>query len=558
MKSWLELVPELSAEQRQQAYKTADPTRYLLDHHLAPAPHILRAQARHYGVPAVDLLRYQPDEESLAALGEDQARNLQAVPLFRANGRLYVAFGRPWELRSQDFVSKLTGQLVEPVLALPQDIENCLNRMLLTASQSGRMMQEISDSTVSRSPSDRPDVEAGVLENRDAPTIRMVDRILAQAVRLSASDIHLEPFRDEIVLRYRIDGVLHAYPGPPKNMWPAVVSRIKISSALNIAERRLPQDGRSTISVDGRNYDLRVSVIPNLHGEGVVIRVVNPHAVKLNFNSLGFAPDLLQRYKNLLRQPYGVVLVTGPTGSGKSTTLYTSLKYMATGEKKVITLEDPVEYQLEGVVQIQIQPEIGYTFGEGLKAILRHDPDIVLVGEMRDLESAQIAIRAALTGHQIFSTLHTNNAAQALTRLSDMGIPMYQVLASLNGVLAQRLLRRLCPRCKQPDPLEDVSLRRLGLTMEQCRGKVYRPVGCEECNNLGYRGRVAVYELLEITPSIRNLDPDTVRCEDLIHMAARDDAFVSLTDSAVECWINGTTSLDEVRSITMETDKEGL
>lgn len=558
MKSWLELVPQLSADQRQQAYKASDPTRYLLDHHLAPAGHILRAQARHYGVPAVDLLRYQPDGESLAALGEDQARNLQAVPLFRANGRLYVAFGRPWELRAQDFVSKLTGHLVEPVLALPHDIENCLNRMLLTASQSERMMQEISDSTVSHNPTNKPDVEAGVLENRDAPTIRMVDRILAQAVRLSASDIHLEPFRDEVVLRYRIDGVLHTYPGPPKAMWAAVVSRIKISSGLNIAERRLPQDGRSTISVDGRNYDLRVSVIPNLHGEGVVIRVVNPHAVKLEFNSLGFAPDLLQRYQSLLRQPYGVVLVTGPTGSGKSTTLYTSLKHMATGEKKVITLEDPVEYQLDGVVQIQVQPEIGYTFGEGLKAILRHDPDIVLVGEMRDLESAQIAIRAALTGHQIFSTLHTNNAAQALTRLSDMGIPMYQVLASLNGVLAQRLLRRLCARCKQPDPLENVSLRRLGLTLEQCRGKVYRPVGCEECNNLGYRGRVAVYELLEVTPSIRNLDPETVRCDDLIHMATRDDAFVSLTDSAVECWLKGTTSLDEVRSITTETDKEGL
>ncbi|MBN9416556.1 MAG: type II/IV secretion system protein [Candidatus Eremiobacteraeota bacterium] len=558
MNAWLELIPELSADARQQAYKAIDPTRFLLDQHLASASNILRAQARHYGVPGIDLLRYQPDEESLSSLGEEKARELQAVPLFRANGRLYVAFGKPWELRSQDFVSKLTGHLVEPVLALPQDIENCLNRMLLTSAQSERVMQAISDSTTSQNIQERPDVEAGVLENRDAPTIRMVDRILSQAVRLSASDIHLEPFREEVALRYRIDGVLHTYPGPPKSMWAAVVSRIKISSGLNIAERRLPQDGRSTINVDGRNYDLRVSVIPNLHGEGVVIRVVNPHAVKLDFGSLGFAPKLLQRYKTLLRQPYGVVLVTGPTGSGKSTTLYTSLKHMATGEKKVITLEDPVEYQLNGIVQIQVQPDIGYTFGEGLKAILRHDPDIVLVGEMRDLESAQIAIRAALTGHQIFSTLHTNNAAQALTRLSDMGIPMYQVLASLNGVLAQRLIRRLCPRCKQPDPLEDVSLRRLGLTMEQCRGKVFKAVGCDECNNLGYRGRLAVYELLEITPSIRNLDPETVRCDDLIHMATRDDAFVSLTDSAVECWLNGTTSLDEVRSITMETDKEGL
>jgi len=235
MNSWLELLPELSAEDRQHAYKSADPTRYVLDHHLAPAGQVLRAQARHYGVPGIDLLRYQPDEESLASLGEDQARNLQAVPLFRANGRLYVAFGKPWELRSQDFVSKLTGQLVEPVLALPQDIENCLNRMLLTASQSGRMMQAISDATVSHNLADKPDVEAGVLENRDAPTIRMVDRILAQAVRLAASDIHLEPFREEVVLRYRIDGVLHNYPGPPKGMWAAVVSRIKISSGLNIA-----------------------------------------------------------------------------------------------------------------------------------------------------------------------------------------------------------------------------------------------------------------------------------------------------------------------------------
>jgi type II secretory ATPase GspE/PulE/Tfp pilus assembly ATPase PilB-like protein len=546
MSDWLECLDSVPTEALEEARRSGTPYRCLLDAGLATVGQLQVARSRYYKVPSLELSRYVPHPDSVGLLSEEQARKLKVLPLFQVKDHLYLAISDPEDLRTQDFVAKLTGMVVEPVLVLPEELEQALNRWLLTTDRAGQFIQEITSAAKPRAVDGS--TEAGLLEDREAPIIKLVDHMLSQAIRLGASDVHLEAFETRTLLRYRIDGVLHEYPSPPKSIYAGVVSRIKITSGLDISERRLPQDGRSSLVVDGRKYDLRVSVIPNLHGEGVVIRILNPYALKLDLEALGFSKQLLERYQRLISKPYGIVLVTGPTGSGKSTTLYSTLKRVTTLEKKVITLEDPVEYQLEGVTQIQIQPEIGYTFASGLKAILRHDPDIVLVGEMRDLESSQIAIRAALTGHQLYSTLHTNNAPQAITRLVDMGVAPYQVMASLNGVLAQRLVRRLCDRCKVVD---ERPCTHEGLEVSP-GATLYRPGGCTECHQLGYKGRVAVYELLELTPSIRAMDVARITPEAIVALARQDNSFLSMARNAGEKLEQGITSLEEALTIVME------
>lgn len=545
MSDWVDRLETLPPGLREEARGSGNAYKFLLETGQVTVPELLVARSRFYRVPSVELSRYVPNPETVNLLTDEQARRLKVLPLFQVKDHLYCAVSNPEDLRVQDFVAKLTGLVVEPVLALPEEIDQALNRWFLTTDRSEKLVEELASAA---RPRGEVQSESVNLEDREAPIIKLVDHMLSQAIRLGASDVHLEPFETRTLLRYRIDGVLHEYPSPPKSIYAGVVSRIKITSGLDISERRLPQDGRGSLVVDQRKYDLRVSVIPNLHGEGVVIRILNPYALKLDLEALGFSRALLERYTRLIAKPYGIVLVTGPTGSGKSTTLYSTLKKVTTLEKKVITLEDPVEYQLEGVTQIQIQPEIGYTFASGLKAILRHDPDIVLVGEMRDLESSQIAIRAALTGHQLYSTLHTNNAPQAITRLIDMGVAPYQVMASLNGVLAQRLVRRLCERCKVPDErVHDLS--HFGLSPEAA---VFRSQGCTECHGLGYRGRVAVHELLEITPSIRAADVQQVTPAEIISLARQDNGFLSMAESAGEKMGQGITSLEEALTIVME------
>ena len=546
MSDWLDLLPNLTPKQRELARESPDPADYLLQEELAEPSEVLAAGSRFYCVAALDLSRYTPDPECLSLLSEEHARRLKALPLFCIGDRLYVAVSRPQDLTALDFVAKSSGRDVEPVLALAQDIEAAITLWMVTSEHSTDFVESIQASV------SEEQIAAALeekLQDQDAPTVRLVDHIFTQGVRMGASDIHLEPFPDKILLRYRLDGYLREHSAPPKAMYPAVVSRIKIASGLDISERRLPQDGRASITVDGKKYDLRVSIIPNLHGEGVVLRILNPHSVQLDLGSLGFDVDIQKRYEALLQLPYGIILVTGPTGSGKSTTLYATLNHISDIANKVITLEDPVEYQLPGITQIQIHPDIGYTFAEGLKAILRHDPDTVLVGEIRDLESAQIAVRAALTGHQMFSTLHTNDSLQAITRLCDMGVPLYQIMASLNGVIAQRLLRRLCPKCKQLEQPDPERLRALGLSAAEADGKVFAPVGCPDCHRLGYKGRVAIYELLEITARIRRLTPTEAQPERIREEAEKDGTYFPLQASANRKVLQGLTSLEEATSL---------
>ncbi|MBN9416274.1 MAG: type II/IV secretion system protein [Candidatus Eremiobacteraeota bacterium] len=536
--SWLERL-NLDEDQLQQLRQAVEPLEMVLDRKWATECEAFQAASLHYNCPVLSLRRYQPDPEAVRLLSEQQARRVRSVPLFRVGNRLYLAVADPENLQNQDFVAQLTGCVIEPVLALSKDIDEALNRSMITDERSSQTLEAITADVVGET---KIIQQSAVIEDRDVPTVKLVDHIIMQAIRLGASDLHLEAFPHKVLLRYRIDGQLREFPAPPKAIYAAVVSRIKITSSLDIAERRLPQDGRASIYVDDKKYDLRVSIIPNVHGEGIVIRILNPHAVSMNLTALGFERDILERYERILARPHGVVLVTGPTGSGKSTTLYATLNGISGIAKKIITLEDPVEYQLANITQIQIQPEIGYTYAQGLRAILRHDPDVVLIGEIRDLESAQIAIRAALTGHQMFSTLHTNDAPQAVTRLLDMGIPFYQLQAALNGILAQRLVRRLCPRCRRPDEGSLDALLDLGLRADQ---ETFAGVGCPECNNIGYKGRVAVHELLDFTPSLRRLRGDQINAEDIAHQAASEGAFFTMADSLRRKVLSGVTSVAE-------------
>jgi general secretion pathway protein E len=376
--------------------------------------------------------------------------------------------------------------------------------------------------------------------------------MIARAVEARASDIHIEPFEQRLRVRYRIDGILQEVDPPPTHLRPAVLSRIKIMARLNIAERRLPQDGRIRLAVRGKDIDLRVATIPTMHGEAVVLRVLDRTSVTLDFDALGFAGEGLAAYRAALNRPNGILLVTGPTGSGKTTTLYTSLLELNTPDKKILTVEDPIEYQLDGVNQVQIKPQIGLSFAHVLRSMLRHDPDIIMVGEIRDLETAQIAIQAALTGHLVLSTLHTNNAASTLTRLLDMGVEDYLMTSTVNGIVAQRLVRQLCTHCRQPfAPLPEL-LRQLGLERAE-DVTFWRPQGCQKCNGTGYFGRISVNEVLVITDAVRRQILEHAEATALQRTAIETGMRPMFQDGIAKVRA-GVTTVEEVLRVTREVE----
>lgn len=518
------------------------PADYLISSGLCSASEVLLTLSDHYELPPVALEGYLPEQEALFLLNYESATRLGVLPLFTLEGALYAATADPDNLESLDFVAQMTGLTIFPVVATPADLELAIKRRYLTKEEAGRAMGELTNKKESNGR--RASSAFEVFENKDAPAIKLVDQFLTQAIHLRASDIHLERNAERATLRYRIDGVLHEFPAPPLDRYAAVVSRIKLLSNLDVAERRHPQDGRTSITINRHQYDMRVSVIPMLHGEAIVLRVLSGEASGLSLEELGFEPSLLERYHSIISKPNGITVVTGPTGSGKSTTLYSTLRHICTEHKKLITLEDPVEFEMEGVSQIQVRSDIGFTFQEGLRAILRHDPDIVMVGEIRDLASAQIAIKASMTGHALFATLHTNNSLQVVLRLMDMGVEPFKVMASLNGALAQRLLRRLCDDCKAPYEAAPWERELLGLGPEQSSVVLHKSRGCVRCGKLGYAGRVAIYELFEVTPEIRQLGSSHLTPQRLTELAYQ-HGYVSLRDSAAKKVLQGTTSLDE-------------
>jgi type IV pilus assembly protein PilB len=550
MASWLELLEgEVDAEVIKEARREEQEGRraddYLLEKHIVSSSMILSAMSRHYMYPSVEAEHYYPDEKWVSMIAEEIARRYVLLPLFDDDNRLYVAMANPDDLYAQDYIKQVSGLLVEPVVATHQGLINGINRIYLTKEKSAEAMEGYVEKKDEISAITDLEVRFG---DEEAPAIKLVNYIMSQGINLEASDIHIEPLPNRVSLRFRIDGILHEFPPPPLHIFRALVSRIKILSNLDVAERRMPQDGRTSIEIEGRRYDLRVSIIPNVRGEGVVIRILDTQGMGKELEDLGFIGEMLDQYKRLIKKPYGIILVTGPTGSGKSSTLYATLKHIYTPQKKIITIEDPVEYQLNEITQIQINPDIEYTFALGLRSILRHDPDIIMLGEIRDLESAEIAMRASLTGHFVFSTLHTNDAPSALTRLLDMGLPSYLVFSTLIAVVAQRLVRVLCPKCKKIYAMEPVDLEAMGMSILPAGAEIFQPVGCNYCNNIGYKGRTAIYEILEVTSEMRRLPASKINPDNLRKIAQK-AGFVSLRESSIEKILSGVTSREEVLSL---------
>ncbi len=499
---------------------------------------VLMALSEQLGVPLVSLDSPPPVTPETQRLSPQFLRQARCMPVAIRDSTLVLAMADPLDFETLAAVRQATGLKVEPALAAEQELLDALDRYYGTSPQGSSLELEEGGIQVTEDLEHLRDMAS------EAPVIRLVNAMIAQAVEKRASDIHLEPFEKEFRVRFRIDGVLYPQDPPPRELWPAVISRIKLMARLNIAERRLPQDGRIKIKILGREVDLRVSTLPTLYGESVVMRLLDRSAADFyDLRNLGFDEHMLARMEYYTTLPHGIFLVTGPTGSGKSTTLYSALKRINTTEKKIITIEDPVEYQIDGINQIHVNPQIGLTFATGLRHIVRQDPDVIMVGEIRDRETADIAIRAALTGHFVYSTLHTNDAPSAITRLTDMGVENYLITSSLVAVLAQRLVRRICPNCKVP-----AGRRR---TPEGEEIETYRGLGCEQCLQTGYYGRIGIFELMEMNEELRRLIMRNADASELA-AAARRHGMRTLREDG---WLKvraGITTIEEVLRVTQE------
>lgn len=505
------------------------------------------------GIDYIDLQNVEVDLSLLDIFPQRLIHRVGLFPISRENGQITVATSDPFDLYPLDEVSAATGLAVQPVLADRKEIGKLIKRHLGVGSETvDSLIAATEDEDDAIELLDDLELDNSELSEmaQEASVVRLVNEILIEAIESRASDVHIESQAEGLVVRYRVDGILHTQPMPPEihRFEAAIVSRLKIMSRLNIAEKRLPQDGRIKIRISGREIDIRVSVIPMIHGESLVMRILDKGNLSFDLRKLGMDPDTYKVYHDLIRLPHGIMLVTGPTGSGKTTTLYSSLLEINTPDNKIITTEDPVEYQLPGINQIQVHSKIGLTFAASLRSILRHDPDICLVGEIRDLETAENAIQAALTGHLVFSTLHTNDAASAYARLIDMGVEPFLVSSTVEAVMAQRLVRRLCPHCKQPyDPQnEDMPD---DFPWDKLEGPMYRQNGCRECRGLGYAGRIGIYELMVTTEAVQALAHERSSTWD-IQRAALKDGMKTLRNDGWRKALSGETSLDEVLRVT--------
>ena len=509
---------------------------------------VLRWVAREYGVPFTRLDELEPDKQVLALFPARLLLRDELLPLRRIDHQIEVATSRLFDPQGLDGLRALTGLRLRPVLAPAEAIQREMKKRLgVGADTIGTLDEEGGLQVVDENAAAGTNLDEAA---EDASIIRFVNQVLKDAIELRASDIHLEPFEDELRIRYRIDGVLQEVPVPAqiKKFQPAIVARVKILSHLNIAEKRLPQDGRIKVRIEAAEVDIRVSIIPMLHGEAVVMRLLRQNSALRGVRDLGMHEREYTCLRRVLELPHGIVLVTGPTGSGKTSTLYTALQEINDAERKIVTIEDPIEYQLRGVNQIQVSEKSGLTFARGLRSILRHDPDVILIGEIRDQETAQIAVQASLTGHLVFSTLHTNDAPGALTRLVDMGVEPYLVASSLEAVLAQRLVRLLCPKCKAVDdsPAARAYRGRIGIPEET---PIYRAVGCRECRQTGFHGRQAIFEWMDTSNEIRQLILQNAST-DVIRDAARRAWMTTLAEDGRRLVREGRTTIEEVLSVT--------
>jgi type IV pilus assembly protein PilB len=510
---------------------------------------MMLALADEIGEKYVNLNDITIEPTIVVLIPEEMARRHQLLAIDKDEKKLTVAMANPLDVFAHDELKIRLGYDIETVLSYGEDIDKALDEVFGVTDEWDQVIGKIENMQVTvlkEEEKEKVDISA-ITESEEAPIIALVNLVILRAVKEKASDIHIEPFGEDILkVRYRIDGILHDVMSLPRNLQLAVISRIKIMSDLDIAEKRLPQDGRIQVDVGGRKINIRVSILPAVTGESAVLRILDPSSILLELDSLGFSPDILPNYLSLIKKPNGIILVTGPTGSGKSTTLYTTLNLLNSTEKKIMTIEDPVEYRLKGISQVQAKPKIGLTFAAGLRSFLRQDPDIMLVGEIRDKETAEIAVQAALTGHIVLSTLHTNDAPSSVIRLIDMGIEPFLISSSVVGIIAQRLVRRICPKCTKgiritPDMkiiLDEYEINSKEITL-------YRGEGCPYCKDTGYKGRIAIFELMVITENIRDLISRNVTTGKLREAAIK-EGMCQLREDGIKKVCEGLTTIDEV------------
>jgi type IV pilus assembly protein PilB len=519
--------------------------RVLIDLGMIKEADLVRALAEQVGLEFVDLNEFPIDATATVLLPEALSRRYRAIPIGERDGRLLVAMSDPANVYALDDIRTITGREVQPVVATANDVEQAIQKFAGMDSQ----VEAMASIAAEAADGDTPENLEEALE--DAPIVKLVNAIMTQAVGDRASDVHLEPAERDVRIRFRVDGVLHEpMPPAPKNIQGGLISRLKVMADLNIAEKRVPQDGRISMKVGGRALDLRLATLPTVYGEKVVIRILDKSNALLRLEDLGFLEDSYKRFSESFKKPYGALLVTGPTGSGKSTTMYSTLNILNEEAKNIITVEDPVEYRLAGVNQIQVNPKAGLTFASALRSILRADPDIVLIGEIRDRETAVIAIEAALTGHLVLSSLHTNDAPSAITRLVEMDVETFLVASAIDAVVAQRLARKLCERCRvayRPEPAE---LQAAGYPdwLWPEIPELFKAQGCAACANTGYRGRIGLYEVMQMSEEIERLTVERSSA-DAIRTVAVQQGMMTLRDDGLEKARVGITTLDEVARV---------
>jgi len=543
----------LSLQQLQQAQEEAKRTGKRLGATLSRLGYVKDVEltqfvAKQYSLPSINLSEIEIDASVLKLVPREICEKHQVIPVRRSGPTLIVAMADPSNIYAIDELKFLTQYNIEPVVASEAALEAALSRYYDKGPDLDQMMGEFDVDNVDFSGSSDESVNVVDLENQagEAPVVKLCNAILLSAIKKKASDIHVEPYEKSVRVRFRIDGVMQEMMAPPFKFKAAILSRLKIMAELDIAERRVPQDGRIKIKVLNRTIDLRVSSLPTIFGEKIVMRILDKTNLNMDLEKLGFEPASMKEFLAAIANPYGMVLVTGPTGSGKTTTLYSALSRVNTPEVNVMTAEDPVEYNLDGINQVLVKEDIGLTFAVALKAFLRQDPNIIMVGEIRDLDTGSIAVKAALTGHLVLSTLHTNDAPSAIGRMIDMGVEPFLVASSVNLILAQRLVRRVCNACKAPLALSAEVLHELQLTPEQAEGATFvEGRGCVECNNTGYRGRQGVYEVMPMTPTIRDLVLERASANEIKRLAI-EQGMLTLRRDALEKLKRGLTSVEEV------------
>ncbi|MFQ5898519.1 MAG: type IV-A pilus assembly ATPase PilB [Candidatus Methylomirabilia bacterium] len=513
-----------------------------------------------YGIPSLTLTQLDIEPEVAKLVPTNIAKKYEVLPVKRVDNTLTLAMADPTNVFALDDVAFMTNLQVLPVVASQSAIRKAIERVYEPREDGSIMLNEVLSAIEEAGPvevvgEDEVAPKLDILELKEsadeAPVVKLVNMILVDGIRRGASDVHFEPYEKVFRVRFRVDGVLHEVMAPPKRLEPAIVSRIKIMSNLDIAERRLPQDGRIKLRYSTREIDLRVSTLPTIFGEKVVMRILDKEALQLDLSQLGFDPPSLEAFTKAIHNPYGMIMITGPTGSGKTTTLYSAIHTVNSPDLNIMTAEDPVEYNLKGVNQVQIKEEIGRTFAAALRSFLRQDPDVILVGETRDLETAQISIRAALTGHLVFTTLHTNDSPSTIARLLDMGIPSFLLSSSLILVVAQRLARKVCPGCKAPYEADEETLAPYGHTLQglgTCT--FYKGKGCQTCNYTGMKGRVAIYEVLPVTAEIRDLILKNASTAELREVA-RQQGMKTLREAGLQKVIDGVSTMDEILRVTL-------